>query len=129
MGYYTPLKKLELALEEIERFLRALGKEMAAERRRRVVDLRLELQRLLLLVPGTEDPGLPSLMVDIAVVQAKIDVIENHAVRGHKIRAGAKWETDDDRPSSFFFQKLQGKRKKRTMEGLLNDNSLLHTSL
>lgn len=40
MSCYSPLKKLELALEEIKRFLRALGKEMAAERRQREVDLR-----------------------------------------------------------------------------------------
>lgn len=87
MEEYSPLKKLELALEEVKRFLWALGKEMAAERRGREVELRLELQRLWLLVPDTEDANLSGLMVDIAAVQAKIDVIETHTVRGHKIRA------------------------------------------
>lgn len=80
----------------------------------------------MLLVPCTDDSNLSGLMVDIATVQAINDVIETHAVRGHKIRAGAKWETDGDRPSSFFFQKIQGKWRKQCMEGLLDDESLLH---
>lgn len=123
-----PLKRLELALEEIKRFLRALGKELAAERRRREFTLRENLQGLLLKVPETVDAHLPNLMCEIEQVRGQLDVIETHAVRGHKIRAGARWEVDGDRPSGFFFQKLTEKRRKHTMEGLLDDSSFLKTS-
>lgn len=99
------------------------------ERHRRELALRSELQRLLLLIPGLETEALPALMVDLEQVKAKIECIENQAIKGHTIRAGAKWETEGDRPSDFFFQKLQNKRRKQTMEGLLDDSSLLCTSV
>lgn len=49
-------------------------------------------------------------------------------MKGHRIRAGSKWELEGDRSSGFFFKKIQKRRAKRTMEALLDKTGALKTT-
>lgn len=44
------------------------------------------------------------------------------------MRAGLKWEAEGDRPSAFFYQKVQAKRAKKLMESLLDKTGTARTS-
>lgn len=101
---------------------------MADERRRRERILRADLQQMLLLVPRFPDADLPPLMEDLAIIEAKLMDMEMHAARGHQIRAKAKWEQDGDCPSSFFFQKIQARKRKISIEGLYDEQKILRSS-
>lgn len=119
---YSPLKRLEMVLIECRSFLRELGKDFAKQQRVKEASLRKTLERLLLQIPSADEEMLKSLQVQINKTSRQISNLEEAAVKGHRIRAGLKWELEGDRPSAFFFQKVQEKRAKRTIESLLDEN-------
>lgn len=116
----SPLKRLEMALEECRAFLRELGRELARQRRARETKLCQNLQSLLLQVPVADKAQLSGLQVQIDDASQKLQHLEESIAQGHKIRAGLKWELEGDRPFAFFFQKMQEQRAKKTMEELLD---------
>lgn len=67
-------------------------------------------------------------MQEVSQVKVKLANIEGVALRSHQIRAGERWELDGDRPSGFFFWKIEAKRKKHTLTGLLDGQGLLQAT-
>lgn len=64
----------------------------------------------------------------MAAVQTKLTELELQAAKGHQIRAQAKWDQDGDRPSSFFFQKIQKRKRKISIEGLFDGQRILRST-
>lgn len=124
----TPLERLEGALTECRDFLRKLGTELAKERRHREMSLRLELEEMLLQVPSNSEQEARELMRKIEETTQKIGKIEEKAAKNHQINAGLKWEAEGDRPSSFFFNKAQGRKARRYIEGLYSTGKKLATT-
>lgn len=127
-GEEGPLVKLERALTECRTFLRELNKEYARQKRVRGTALRVVLENLLLRLPSAEEEQLKGLQTQINEAARQLSNLEAGKVKGHRVRAGLKWEMEGDRPSAFFFQKLQEKRAKRTMQSLLDKTGSLHTN-
>lgn len=119
-GEPSALKRLELALVECKEFLRTLGKETARLRRSREQELQLKYQKFLQMLPEVDSERLKELQGQIDEVAEQIGHIEMDQVQGHRVRAGAKWELEGDRPSTFFFQKVQEQRVKKTIEEMLD---------
>lgn len=124
----SALSRLEKALTECRSFLRELGKEMAKQRRARETALRGTLESLLLRIPSADEEQLKVLQAQINEAARQLTNLEEGKAKGHRVRAGLKWELEGVRPSAFFFQKLQEKRAKQTMESLLDKTGRLHTS-
>lgn len=103
------LKKLEGALVGCRSFLRQPGKDWAAQRRVKEKELRGTLQQLLVSIPTVEGQQLSELQGQIIEVARQLENLEEGVVKGHRIMAGLKWEMEEDRPSGFFFQKVQTK--------------------
>lgn len=51
---------------------------------------------------------------------AQLEHLELGVVKGHQLRAALKWELEGDRPSAFFFQKVQEQRAKKAIEEMLD---------
>lgn len=83
---------------------------------------------MLALVSAAQPEELTLLMEEVQQVRNKLDAIEGVALCSHQIRAGKQWELDGNRPLSFFFQRIEAKRRKHTLAGLLNDNGLLQAT-
>lgn len=114
------LKKLEMAIVECRAFLRDLGKDFGKQRHFKEMEFRKNLQSLLLQIPEASEQQLPELQVRINEAARQLENLEEQEVKGHRVRAGLKWELEGDRPLAFFFQKLQEARAKKHIESLLD---------
>lgn len=122
------LKKLEGALTDCRSFLRQLGKDWATQRRAREKALRGSLQQLLVRIPTMEGQQLSELQGQINEVARQLENLEEGAAKGHRIRARMKWEMEGDRPTAFFYQKVQAKRAKKLMESLPDKSGTIRQS-
>lgn len=108
---FSPVLLLKASL-----FLRSFGKLQARGRRAKISHLRTLVQRFAL--AAEREAADVNLFYSLEAARHQLEDYEVEDAKRWKVRAGARWAADGDRPTAFFFSQFKERCLAHAIEGL-----------